>query len=310
MLPYSLVCEIASWLVNDSRMRVGLTCRALRHVCTDHTVWTNRGARLDRLQKLQRLHGLPCLPRVHTPACTEAFSVLLVRMFRWRPLVHAPLLQELCLRNSGVDDVDMYGVAEFAPQLRRVDVAATHVNRTQWLLPTIERRSSEEQFSENVMAWFAPGAVPPVWSKLEHLTMGSVDGCFDFSEGVGQYLPALRHLCVESAEWERYCLPAFCRLHTLRMDGMQAVMHSSAATQCSLQHVHVSFLQPTTFRKLPRHLRTLEFDTSLDHWRACLDEEEEGTADDHAEWKLVCAEKLPLPSLPRLTRLCCHTRSG
>ena len=289
MFPPELWDHIAFYVANSDRMRLGCTCKQLRHLTQDHQCWTAPGAQLRCLPQLRVLHGIPAECSGPTPPLAGQ-NYMHWRTLQWKCLIHVPYLRELNLAHSGIDDLDMCGIAEFTPQLQVLNVAGTHVKCTHWLVPVTKRPHQPTDLLVDTPSDDDSPASPalPLWPQLQHLTLGCRDARYVFSRTVGIHVPALTHLSVEAADVEYYRLDAFPRLTYLRMDGLQAELAGGG----NLTHLCTLFLTQANFLRLP---------LSLQHLRCGP---VPGPNDiHHPGWDRLRAGQLPLPQFPRLLEL-------
>lgn len=288
LMPPELLEYIATFVANVERMRMGCTCRALRHLTTDHTHWWVDGARLERLHQLQVLHGVPYCDQ-EFPNVLPAIHYALWRALRWKVFCRVPYLRELDLSCSTVDDLDMCGIAEFTQQLEILDLVDTQVKFTHWLLPVQERPADPDEAWAEALAPEYPH-LPPLWGRLHTVRLGCRDGQYYFSAAVGHHVPRLCTLVIKAADEECYWLAAMPALRHLCLDGLQAELRDSADSR--LERLHALFMSPAMFAQLPVTLTHLHFGPL----------EESGTDD----WQQACAGQLPLQQCPLLRELVVH----
>lgn len=286
-MPPELLEHVATFVANVERMRLGRTCRALRHLTVDHTHWGVDGARLERMGQLQVLHGVPYCDQ-EFPNALPSIQYALWRALRWTVFCRVPYLRELDLSCSTVDDLDMCGIAEFTQQLEILDLVDTQVKFTHWLLPVQERPADPDEVWAEALAPESPH-LPPLWGRLHTLRLGCRDGQYYFSAAVGHHVPRLQTLVIRAADYEGYWLASMPSLRYLCLDGLQAELHDGRRSR--LEVLHALFLAPDMYAQLPPTLTHLHF----------APHDCDGI--ENADWLQACAEKLPLQQCPLLKEL-------
>jgi len=238
-MPPELWDVVGAFIANTDRMRLGCTCRALKHLTSDHQLWTQPGARLDCLRDLRVLHAEPHGCGRADAAGAQGAIAMLQLVLRWKCLLHVPHLQELVLRNTHVSDLDMRGVSEFAPQLRVLDLRGSPVTSTLWLYPLLP-------------------SLLPLWPQLLELRLGCSAGHYVFGDHKGAGAPVLQHLTVAAADEEAYALDRLPALQTLHCDGT-GVLTLTGGEHSQLRHLRATFLRRHMIPMLPPSLRTLSF---------------------------------------------------
>ena len=222
-LPTETLHTIADYTSDVTRVRLGMSCKDMAPHLQIET-WSTPGVPLARTPHLRVLRAIPHFPERNPNRTTHPAQHTIFTTMRWKCLALLPLLQELDLSDSNVDDLDMHGIAEFVPHVRILKLVRTDVRYTSWCLPPLERCVEPQQEYMDCHHPQYGGTETPRWPSLRALHLGSIWGSYNFNNRVAYYMPRLSHLCIESCVWTYLAIDAWQSMRKVKIRGAHDII--------------------------------------------------------------------------------------